>query len=125
MLEPPYTHMAPYGTPAAMTLGIAADAAPLYEYSSQMLGWTIDEDRISSMRKANEEQLSKLEASIRDAEENLGDIEVRDAFLAKADYLYKIGTCKELSKNCQKPFFQGCQKWSVVVLLLYQTMVVT
>ncbi len=43
------------------------------------------------MRKANEEQLSKLEASIRDAEENLGDIEVRDAFLAKADYLYKIG----------------------------------
>ena len=46
---------------------------------------------MSSMRKANEEQLSKLEASIKDAEENLGDIEVRDAFLAKADYLYKIG----------------------------------
>ncbi|CAK0751867.1 proteasome regulatory particle subunit [Coccomyxa viridis] len=43
------------------------------------------------MRKANEEQLSKFEASIKDAEENLGDIEVRDAFLAKADYLYKIG----------------------------------
>ncbi len=69
----------------------AADAAPLYEYSSQMLGWTVDEERVSSMRKANEEQLSKLEASIKDAEENLGDIEVRDAFLAKADYLYKIG----------------------------------
>ena len=43
------------------------------------------------MRTANEAQLSKLEASIKDAEENLGDIEVRDAFLAKADYLYKIG----------------------------------
>ena len=88
--------MAPYGNSPAMTLSVAADAAPLYEYSSQMLSWTIDEERISSMRKANEEQLSKLEASIRDAEENLGDIEVRDAFLAKADYLYKIGTCKTL-----------------------------
>ena len=68
-----------------------ADAAPLYEHSCQTLGWTADADRMSSMRKANEEQLSKLEASIKDAEENLGDIEVRDAFLAKADYLYKIG----------------------------------
>ena len=68
-----------------------ADAAPLYEHSCQTLGWTVDADRMSSMRKANEEQLSKLEASIKDAEENLGDIEVRDAFLAKADYLYKIG----------------------------------
>ncbi len=74
----------------------AADAAPLYEYSSQMLGWTVDEERVSSMRKANEEQLSKLEASIKDAEENLGDIEVRDAFLAKADYLYKIGTASTM-----------------------------
>ena len=70
---------------------VPADAAPLYEHSCQTLGWTVDEGRMSSMRKANEEQLSKLEASIKDAEENLGDIEVRDAFLAKADYLYKIG----------------------------------
>ena len=68
-----------------------ADAAPLYEHSCQTLGWTIDADRMSSMRKANEEKLSTLKASIKDAEENLGDIEVRDAFLAKADYLYKIG----------------------------------
>lgn len=74
-----------------MTVDSATDAAPLYEYSSQMLGWTIDEGRMSSMRSANEAQLSKLEVSIKDAEENLGDIEVRDAFLAKADYLYKIG----------------------------------
>ena len=70
---------------------VPADAAPLYEHSCQTLGWTADASRMSSMRKANEEQLIKLEASIKDAEENLGDIEVRDAFLAKADYLYKIG----------------------------------
>lgn len=43
------------------------------------------------MKSANEAELVKLEANIKDAEENLGDIEVRDAYLAKADYLYKIG----------------------------------
>ena len=43
------------------------------------------------MKAANEAQLAKLEETIKDAEENLGDIEVREAYLAKADYLYKIG----------------------------------
>ena len=33
----------------------------------------------------------ELEAAIKDAEENMGDIEVRDARLAKADYLCKLG----------------------------------
>lgn len=51
------------------------------------------------MKSANEAELVRLDASIKDAEENLGDIEVRDAYLAKADYLYKIGeslrTCTE------------------------------
>lgn len=78
-------------TNAGLRCTCAADAAPLYEYSCQTLGWTVDESRMSSMRSSNEAQLSNLEASIKDAEENLGDIEVRDAFLAKADYLYKIG----------------------------------
>lgn len=48
------------------------------------------------MKSANEAELVKLEGSIKDAEENLGDIEVRDAYLAKADYLYKIGASPEM-----------------------------
>lgn len=43
------------------------------------------------MREANEEQCRILDEKIKDAEENLGDVEVRDAFLAKADYLCQIG----------------------------------
>jgi 26S proteasome regulatory subunit N7 len=69
-----------------------------------MLGWTADDTRMSAMKTANEAQLSKLEASIKDAEENLGDIEVRDAFLAKADYLYKIGADSALV--CRQPGMQ-------------------
>jgi len=35
--------------------------------------------------------LQELEAAMKDAEENMGDIELRDARLAKADYLCKLG----------------------------------
>lgn len=55
------------------------------------LGWTPDSTKLESMKAANEKELAKLDASVKDAEENLGDIEVRDSHLAKAEYLYKIG----------------------------------
>merc|ERR550539_1400987 len=43
------------------------------------------------MNKENEEELKKLEDKIKDAEENLGESEHREALLAKAEYLTKIG----------------------------------
>ena len=43
------------------------------------------------MREANEAQCRVLDEKVKDAEENLGDVEVRDACLAKADYLCQIG----------------------------------
>lgn len=52
------------------------------------------------MKSANEAELVRLDASIKDAEENLGDIEVRDAYLAKADYLYKIGVSFQTCTEC-------------------------
>ena len=78
------------------SIGCVTDAAPLYETVCKDLGWTADTGRVAAMKSANEAELVKLEASIKDAEENLGDIEVRDAYLAKADYLYKIGASPEM-----------------------------
>ena len=43
------------------------------------------------MRVTNAKRLEELEAAILDAEENLGDVEVRSARAAKAEYLCKIG----------------------------------
>merc|ERR1712228_280254 len=43
------------------------------------------------LKKANEEELEKIEEKIKDAKENLGDIEVRDALLQKADFYNRIG----------------------------------
>lgn len=37
-----------------------------------------------------DEEIKKLDEKIKDAEENLGDIEVRDAILAKAEFYEKV-----------------------------------
>lgn len=68
-----------------------AGAAPLYEEVCKDLGWSPDANQLASMKSANEKQLAELDEKLKDAEENLGDIEVRDAHRAKADYLAKIG----------------------------------
>eukprot|EP00913_Durusdinium_trenchii_P027546 g25836.t1 len=43
------------------------------------------------MKKQNEEEEAKLDEKIKDAKENLGDIEIRDALLAKAGFFNRIG----------------------------------
>lgn len=52
---------------------------------------TVDAALKEQMMKSNEEELAKLEERIKDAKENLGDIEVRDALLAKAQFFNRIG----------------------------------
>lgn len=46
---------------------------------------------LSSLKAANEARLAELEAGIKDAKANLGETDVRDAMLAKAEYLVEIG----------------------------------
>jgi 26S proteasome regulatory subunit N7 len=50
-----------------------------------------DETLKAELKKKNDEELAKLEEKITDAKENLGDIEVRDALLAKAEFFNRIG----------------------------------
>lgn len=69
----------------------AHNMAPLYEEISQDLGWEIDSAALERMQAANAQKLQELGDKIKDAEENLGEMEVRDALLAKADYLAEIG----------------------------------
>ena len=51
------------------------------------------------MTAENETQLKVLEDKIKDAEENLGESEHREALLAKAEYLTKIGRIFFCSKK--------------------------
>ncbi|KAH0941818.1 hypothetical protein HID58_001455 [Brassica napus] len=73
--------------------------APLYETLTASSVLELDQSLLDSMRATNEEELKKLDENscndferlrIADAEENLGESEVREAHLAKALYFVRI-----------------------------------
>ena len=65
--------------------------APFYEELCTELKWSVDNSLLTKMKSNNEEMFKKLEETLKDAEENLGETEIRDALYAKAEYLCKIG----------------------------------
>lgn len=65
--------------------------APYYEHVCNELQITIDQGMLSKMKEANKTEIDRLEEAVKDAEENLGEIEIRDTKIAKAEYLSKIG----------------------------------
>ncbi|XP_047394307.1 26S proteasome non-ATPase regulatory subunit 6-like [Sciurus carolinensis] len=71
--------------------GDAGDMAPYYYVcqSVQTLDWQMHMDHLNKM-KANEE-LKRLDEELEDAEKNLGESEIRDAMMARAEYLCQIG----------------------------------
>lgn len=65
--------------------------ATWYEEVCKELGWNLDQDLLSKMREINRKKLEELDASIEDAEKNLGEMEVREANLKKSEFLCRIG----------------------------------
>jgi 26S proteasome regulatory subunit N7 len=59
------------------------------------LKWGVDEVLLAQMTTKQTEELKKLEEKIKDAETNLGESEVREGYLAKADYLALSGGVEE------------------------------
>uniref|UniRef100_A0A9I9CEC4 26S proteasome regulatory subunit RPN7 n=4 Tax=Cucumis melo TaxID=3656 RepID=A0A9I9CEC4_CUCME len=69
----------------------ADDMSPLYETLTGSSLLDLDRSVLDSMRAKNEEELKKLDEKIADAEENLGESEVREAHLAKSLFFIRIG----------------------------------
>lgn len=65
--------------------------APFYEALCKSLEWPVDAELLGKMKKANEEELARLDHELEDAEKILGESEIRDAMMAKAEYLCRIG----------------------------------
>jgi len=65
--------------------------APFYEEVCKELGWKVDSVLLKKMKAENEETLKEIDSKIEDAEANLGETEVRDFMLNKAEYFSKIG----------------------------------
>jgi 26S proteasome regulatory subunit N7 len=64
---------------------------PFYLQVCERLQWPVDQAFVDKMKKDNEAKLVQLDATIKDATENLGESEVREAFLAKAVFYARIG----------------------------------
>lgn len=70
---------------------LVSDMAPYYECLCKDLNWQLDVELVNNMKKANEDELKRLDDVLEDAEKNLGESEIRDAMMAKAEYLIRIG----------------------------------
>lgn len=68
----------------------ADDMAPLYESLAASKVLEMDAGVLDSMRNRIEEEIKKLDEKIADAEENLGESEVREAHLAKSLFYIRI-----------------------------------
>lgn len=65
--------------------------APWYEIVCSELNWPVDQALLTKMKEENQKKLEELDATIADAEQNLGEMEVREANLKKSEYLCRIG----------------------------------
>eukprot|EP00898_Chlorokybus_atmophyticus_P003190 jgi/Chlat1/3872/Chrsp26S04015 len=64
---------------------------PLYKLFVEEFGWELHAKQLEELEQKNATDLQAIEDKIKDAEENLGDTEVREALLAKAEYFVNIG----------------------------------
>merc|ERR1719424_2139946 len=65
--------------------------APFYKLVCEQLGWPVDAAKLAAMEKVNATELTSLSDKIKNAEENEGESEIREAYLARADFLMRIG----------------------------------
>eukprot|EP01089_Gocevia_fonbrunei_P000844 TRINITY_DN10829_c0_g2_i1.p1 TRINITY_DN10829_c0_g2~~TRINITY_DN10829_c0_g2_i1.p1 ORF type:complete len:391 (+),score=82.04 TRINITY_DN10829_c0_g2_i1:273-1445(+) len=69
----------------------SANMVPFYQILVEQFKWKEDTQLVAKMQSTNDEKLKQLDAAIADAEENLGESEVREGFLARAEFYASIG----------------------------------
>ncbi|RWS30570.1 26S proteasome non-ATPase regulatory subunit 6-like protein [Leptotrombidium deliense] len=82
----------------------ADNMTPFYEQVCEDLHWTVDNQLLAQMKAKNEARLNELNANIEDAEKNLGEMEVRESNLAKAEYLSLIGDKEQALLSLRKTY---------------------
>jgi 26S proteasome regulatory subunit N7 len=83
-------------TKAEVMVAIEADKmAPFYENLCTHHGWMLDEAMAASLKAANATELEALKATLKDAEETQGEMEVLDALFALAKFHSRIASKAE------------------------------
>lgn len=78
--------------------------APYYEIVCEELNWSMDQKLLEEMEEENEKVLKSIDEEIDYAEHNLSTVEVKNAFLSKANYLSKIGDKDKATKTLAQAF---------------------
>lgn len=106
-----HTYTSPFTTPEEKQAAQSAimkeidehNMRPMYQLLCESFGWPYDQKRANEMDQLNAEKLAKLDARIKDAEDHLGDVELREGLLAKCDFFARIGDltqCLQFNKDC-------------------------
>lgn len=77
---------------------------PFYLECCKDLNWKVDETLQNKMKAENEIKLKQLDEKIEDAEKNLGETEIREANLAKGEYLSSIGDREQSLTQLRKTY---------------------
>lgn len=81
----------------------AHNMAPYIRFVCEALGLPLDEAKLKEMDAINAKKVAAFDAKLRDAVDNLGDTEVRDALQAKCDHYARIGDlemCLKTNEEC-------------------------
>jgi len=78
------------------------EMGPFYKQCCKDLKWKENSDLTKELSEANKKKLQELDEKISDAETNLGESEIREALLARAEYLTKIGDKDEAVSAIRK-----------------------
>ncbi|RHZ81159.1 hypothetical protein Glove_123g34 [Diversispora epigaea] len=65
--------------------------APFYQLITDEVKIPLDKALLAKYQEINKKELQELDEKLQDAEKNLGETEISDALLAKAEYFSKIG----------------------------------
>lgn len=103
----------PYATSEEQQTGIAFlqkemednNMAPYIRLVRDGLGvdWPVDETKLQKMDEVNAKKVAVLDAKLKDAQENLGDTEVREALLEKCNLYARVGDlemCLKVNEEC-------------------------
>ncbi|VDN57475.1 unnamed protein product [Dracunculus medinensis] len=80
------------------------EMGPYYKLVCDEIRINIDDTLFNELTSKNEKRLQEIDAEIADAEQNLGESEVRQAYLRKSEYLCQIGDKEAATAAFQKTY---------------------
>ena len=84
--------------------------ATLYPSYCERFGWMQEDTTLEAMKAKNAAKIAELDAKVADAVENLGDVEVREALLEKADFFASVGDC-----DAALAAYDACEQKTVAI----------